>query len=68
VNEAIVIEYVELSGQITAQAMFSREVEQRFYDRLDQLWYAEMTDDDRVEAQRRLSAPAKASDDRKEKS
>ena len=65
-NEAIVTEYVELSGQITAEAMFSREVEQRHYDRLDHLWYAEMTDVDRAEAQRRLSSPpAKASGERR---
>ena len=56
-NEALVIEYVELNGQIIAEALFSREVEQRYYDRLDRLWYAEMTQDDRVEAQKRLSAP-----------
>ena len=56
-NEALVIEYVELSGQITAEALFSKEVEQRYLDRLDQLWYAEMTEADRDEAQRRLRAP-----------
>ena len=56
-NEALVLEYVELSGQITAEALFSQEVEQRYLDRLDQLWYAEMTQDDRDEVQRRLHPP-----------
>jgi len=55
VNEAIVTEYVELNAQITVAALFSREVEQRYYDRLDQLWYTEMSAADRDEAQRRLS-------------
>lgn len=57
-NEALVIEYVELNGQITTEALFSKEVEQHYYDRLDQLWYVEMTQADRDEAQRRLHAPA----------
>lgn len=57
VNTALVTEYVDLCAQITAEALFSKEVEQRYYDRLDQLWYAEMTQADRYEAERRLHVP-----------
>lgn len=57
-NPSLVAEYVDLCGQITAEAMFSKEVEQHYYDRLDQLWYSEMTQAERDEAQRRLHAPA----------
>ena len=51
-NEAIVTEYVELCARL---ASLDATTEQRFYTRLDQLWYAEMTPDDRSEAERRLS-------------
>ena len=57
-NSVLVTEYVDLCAQITAAAMFSKEVEQHYYDRLDQLWYSEMTQADRDEAQRRLHVPA----------
>lgn len=53
-NTELVTEYVELCGQITAQALFSEEVEQGYYDQLDKLWYGKMTDAERDEAQRRL--------------
>lgn len=59
-NDAIVTEYVELSEQIAAEVIFSERAEQRLYDRLDQLWYVEMSEDDRVEVQDRLRAKAQA--------
>ena len=52
-NEALVIEYVELSARL---ALLDAESEQRFYARLDEVWYLEMTCVDRAEAEKRLSA------------
>ena len=52
-NEALVTEYVELRARLAA---LDAETEQRLYVRLDQLWYAEMTEADRSEAERRLVA------------
>ena len=52
-NEALVTDYVELCAQLAALDV---ETEERFYARLDQIWYAEMTEADRSEAERRLSA------------
>lgn len=52
-NEPLVIEYAELCARLAA---LDAETEQRFYVRLDQIWYSEMTDDDRAEAEKRLSA------------
>ena len=51
-NEQLVIEYVELCARL---ASLDAETEQRFYARLDQIWYAEMTAADRAEAEKRLS-------------
>ena len=51
-NEALVTEYVELCVQLAALVV---ETEESFYTRLDQLWYAEMTDVDRAEAEQRLN-------------
>lgn len=51
-NEPLVTEYVELCARL---ASLDSETEQRFYSRLDQIWYAEMTAADRVEAEKRLS-------------
>jgi len=55
-DTALVTEYVDLRSQIAAEALFAEEVEQRYYDRLDQLWYVEMTDAERDEAQRQLNS------------
>lgn len=52
---AVIDEYVELSERIAVEALFADRIE-HLYARLDQLWYAEMTADDRAEAQRRLHA------------
>ena len=52
-NEAIVIEYVDLCTRLAA---LDAETEEQLYTRLDQLWYAEMTDADRTEAEKRLTA------------
>lgn len=51
-NEPIVIEYVELCARL---ASLDAETEQRFYTRLDQIWYVEMTEADRAEAEKRLT-------------
>ena len=51
-NEALVTDYVELCAQLVA---LDAETEARFYARLDQIWYAEMTEVDRAEAERRLA-------------
>lgn len=51
-NEALVTEYVELCARLVA---IDSETEERFYARLDQIWYAEMTTTDRFEAEKRLS-------------
>jgi hypothetical protein len=47
----LVAEYVDLCKQLAAKAPPPKEVEQR----LDQLWYAEMTEADRAEAQKRIA-------------
>ena len=52
-NEALVTEYMELCARL---ASLDAETEQRFYSRLDQIWYTEMTVADRSEAERQLSA------------
>jgi len=69
VNSTVVAEYVELCAQIAAEALFAEEVKQHRYDRLDQLWHAEMTEADRSEAQRRLGIAAvkERHDDRAER-
>ena len=51
-----IAEYVDLCRRLAAEALTSEEAEQRHCDRLDQLWYAEMTEADRAEAQRRIAA------------
>ncbi len=53
-NNAAIIEYVNLCDQLEAALLTDQEG--RLYDRLDQLWYSEMTEDDRIEADRRLAA------------
>lgn len=50
-NEALVTEYVELHARLAA---IDAETEEHFYARLDQLWYAEMTETDHAEAEKRL--------------
>lgn len=60
-SDAVVIEYLDLYEQIAVEALFAEAaVEQRLYDRLDQLWYAEMTDAHRREAEDRLAAKGRA--------
>jgi vacuolar-type H+-ATPase subunit C/Vma6 len=60
VNDAAVTEYVELCEQIAAQSLFSEGDEQKLYDRLDRLWYREMSAVERSEAQQRLRMKAQA--------
>jgi hypothetical protein len=52
-NEAVITEYVELCAQLSALDI---ETEEKFYARLDALWYRELTGEDRTEAERRLTA------------
>ncbi len=59
-REAIVDEYVDLHEQIAVEALFMEAVTPPLFARLEQLWYVEMTDDDRAEAQRRLAEKARA--------
>jgi len=63
VSAADVTEYVDLCALVAAEALFAEAVEQRHYDRLDRLWYVEMTDADRDEAQRQVAAQARAWDE-----
>jgi hypothetical protein len=51
----LIAEYVDLYARLAAEALTSKEAEQRFCERLDQLWYAEMTEADRAEAQKRIT-------------
>jgi hypothetical protein len=60
VNDVVIAAYVELSEQLAVEVLFSERIEQKLYDRLDQLWYVEMSDDDRAEAQHRLHAKGQA--------
>ena len=53
-NETIVVEYVELCARL-ASLDADAEAEAQHYGRLDELWYVEMTADDRVEAEKRLA-------------
>jgi hypothetical protein len=55
VNDDRISEYVRLCGQIAA---LDADVEFRAYARLDDLWYMQMTDVDRAEAEKRLSQAA----------
>ena len=56
-NEAAVTEYVELCAQLSGLQISGLDVdtENRFYDKLDSLWYS-MTDEERRESERRLTA------------
>lgn len=65
-NTEAITEYLELSEQIAAEALFSEQTEQKLCDRLDQIWYAEMSEDDRAEALRQLRDKARAWDRRPE--
>lgn len=68
-SDAVITEYVELCEQIVVEALFAEEaVEQRLYDRLDKLWYTEMTEADREEAAARMIAKASAGHSSKESS
>lgn len=51
-----VAEYVALSDQLRTADMADVD---RLYDRLDQLWYCEMTAQDREAAEERLAAKTK---------
>ena len=52
----LVAEYVDLCRRLAVEALLSAEAERRHCERLDQLWYAEMTEADRAEALRRIAA------------
>ncbi len=45
----------QLYERLDRLGLFDRSAEQRVYEKLDQCWYAQMTADDRVEAQDRLT-------------
>jgi hypothetical protein len=63
-NEAVVNEYVALCEQLTAaESALDQSAEERLYARLDQLWYLEMSGEDREAAEARLSATARAEHD-----
>lgn len=51
-NEAVLAEYMNLCEQLVTGNPSTAE--NRLYARLDQLWYREMTDEDREEADKRL--------------
>ena len=51
-SETCVVEYVALCARLSA---LDAEAEAQHYGRLDELWYVEMTADDRVEAEKRLA-------------
>ena len=52
-------EYVGLSLRLTDRCTaVDAEVQEQLCARLDYLWYAQMTEDDRVEADRRLARAA----------
>lgn len=56
VDEAIVTEYVGLSLRLMdCWAAIDAEVQEQLCARLDYLWYAQMTEDDRIEADRRVA-------------
>ena len=59
-SESAVVEYVDLCERVAAEALLAEEVEARLYARLDQLWHAEMSEDDRAEAHDLLAAKARA--------
>ena len=54
-SDPLVTEYVKLCSQRT-RLFVDEETERRLYDRLDRIWYAEMTVADRLEVERRLAA------------
>ena len=56
---AAVVEYVDLCERVAAEALLAEEAESRLYERLDQLWHAEMSEDDRAEAHDLLAAKAR---------
>jgi hypothetical protein len=61
VNDAAVTEYLSLRERIVVEALFAEAaVEQELYDRLDRLWYTEMTADDRREAEVQMAEKARA--------
>jgi len=59
-RDAIVTEYVELCEQLAAAEMIDDDAGQALHGRLDQLWYVEMTENERFEAVDRLVAGARA--------
>ena len=63
-NDAVVSEYVALCEQLTTPgSSLDLATEERLYARLDQLWYLEMSGEDREAAEGRLSAAARADHD-----
>jgi hypothetical protein len=59
VRDAVVTEYVELCEQLAAVESVDEDADQDdLYARLDQLWYVEMLDDERAEAEERLVVKA----------
>ena len=58
-RDEVVVEYVDLCERLAATEIVER-ADQPLYDRLDHLWYLEMSDDERDEAEDRLVAGARA--------
>lgn len=54
-----VTEYVDLWKQLSAFPLGNVLSEQQICDRLDELWYFKMTDDEREEAEKKLAKVVK---------
>jgi hypothetical protein len=60
-NDDVITEYVDLCEQLAATELLDNQTaEAQLYDRLDELWYTVMTDDEHDEAEDRLVAKARA--------
>ena len=56
-SEASIAEYIDLCSQLASVAP-DEVAEQRLYNRLDRLWYVEMSSSERIAAERMLAAKA----------
>jgi len=60
-NDDAITEYVDLCEQLTATELLDHETaEAQLYARIDELWYAVMTEEERAEAEDRLVSKARA--------